>query len=80
MPNPRLSVDAVLKMAHEEARRHAGMSLAERDASPALLHVIGQLWGLARQRLGHSRELQELDEMIARITGVPVEGPETQGR
>ena len=68
MPLPRLTIDAVLKMAHEQARRHQGSSLAEQAASPAMRQAIGQVWELVRQRLGHSQEVQALDEMIAKLT------------
>ena len=68
MPTPRLTIDAVLKMAFEQASRHAGLSLAEQAASPAMRQAIVQVWELVRQRLGHSQEVQALDKMIARLT------------
>lgn len=68
MPLPRLTVDAVLKMAHEQARRHQDQSLTEQTASPAMRQAIAQVWDLVRQRLGHSQEVQALDAMIAKLT------------
>ncbi len=71
MPLPRLTVDVVLKMAHEQARRHQDQSLAEQAASPAMRQAIAQVWDLVRQRLGHSQDVQALDEMIAKLTVTP---------
>ncbi len=68
MPLPRLTIDAVLKMAHEQARRHQDQSLAEQAASPAMRQAIAQVWDLVRQRLGHSQEVQALDEKIGQLT------------
>ena len=80
MPTPRLTVDAVLKMAHEQARRHEASSLDEQVASPAMRRAIGQVWELVRQRLGHSEEVRKLDAIIGRLTSNPPAGRVQEGR
>lgn len=66
---PRLTVDAVLKMAHAQALRHVELPQDAQAASPALRQAIEQVWVLVRGRLGHSDEVDRLDALIGRLTG-----------
>ena len=65
---PRLTVDSVMKQAHDEARRLAGLSLDQQVASPAMREAINQVWALVKGRLGKSEEVGRLDVLIGKIT------------
>ena len=40
---PRLTVDSVMKMAHDQALRHASLPLDQQIASPAMRQAIEQV-------------------------------------
>jgi predicted glycosyltransferase len=66
MPERRLSVDAVMKMAHATAQQHLSMPLQEQLMSPKMVDAIEQVWELVKGRLG-SPETAELDDLIKSI-------------
>lgn len=64
---PRLTVDSVMKIAHDQALRHANLPLDQQIASPAMRQAIEQVWTLVKGRLGQSEEVARLDELIGRV-------------
>ena len=64
---PRLTIDSVMKMAHEQALRHANLPQDQQIASPAMRQAIEQVWALVKGRLGQSEEVARLDELIGRV-------------
>ena len=64
---PHLTVDSVMKMAHDQALRHANLPLDQQIASTAMRKAIEQVWTLVKGRLGQSEEVARLDELIGRV-------------
>lgn len=68
MTQRHLTVDAVLKLAHTTALQHASTLPTGEVKSPDTIKAIGQVWELARGRLG-AAQAAHLDDLIKRITG-----------
>ena len=67
----RLTVDAVLRMATEQAQRHASLPAGQQASSPALSQAVDQVWQLVKGRLGASPEVERLDALIGKVVGRP---------
>ncbi|MBS4002031.1 MAG: hypothetical protein KGZ91_01555 [Afipia sp.] len=68
MTERRLTVDAVLKLAHATALKHANTSPNAVMKSPEMVKAIDQVWQLVKGRLGEV-QAAPLDDLIQQITG-----------
>jgi len=68
MTERRLTVDAVLKLAHATTLKHANTSPTDQMKSAEIIKAIDQVWELAKGRLGKV-QAAPLDHMIQQITG-----------
>jgi hypothetical protein len=67
MTERRLTLDAVLKMAHATALKQTEELPSEKVKSPEMLKAIDQVWELVKGRLGET-SAAPLDDLIKRIT------------
>ncbi len=74
MPIPRLTVNAVVKLAQTEASRLAAAPVSTQMQSPQLSQAIELVWDLVRQRLGNGAQVETLDKLIRQITTRRVDG------
>lgn len=68
MTERRLTVDAVLKLAHATALKHANTSPTDKMKSPEIFNAIDQVWEMVKGRLGEVQSAP-LDDLIQQITG-----------
>lgn len=68
MPAPRLTINAVIQLAHQEACRLTAAPVAEQLHSPALRQAVWLVWGQVKARLEHSERLESLHCLIEKLT------------
>lgn len=68
MPAPRLTINAVIQLAHQEARRLAAAPAGKQLHSPAMRQAVWLVWGLVKARLEHCDQLESLYRLIEQLT------------
>ena len=63
----RLTVDAVIKMATQEAQRLASKPLSAQAQDTQLAAAIEQVWSLVQGRLGRTPEAEHLNGLIQSV-------------
>ena len=80
MSIPRMTVQSLFKMACVEAQRLSKSPAAEATSSPILQQAVAQVWSMVKDRLGKDPRVQQMDELIAKLTSTKFTDASLEGK